>query len=175
MKKIIALLLVAIMSLSFVACDSGSKNEYSVGDMVSTDCAQLTLQSCEFAETYNSIGMGDGKIFVILTFSIKNIGKTKLGYIKTIDGNKDSLMYSAIPCVDYNDGYLFSYDDMLGNLDLCSTDSVLSDLEPLSDAVTVEVAIAVPTEVEEQENNPLVIKMAVPTTKGTKVFSYKIR
>ncbi len=175
MKKFIALLLVVIMSLSFVACDGGSKNVYAVGDMVSTDCAQLTLESCEFAETYNSIGMGDGKIFAVLTFSIKNIGKTKLGYIKTIDGNKDSLMYSAIPCIDYNDGYLFSYDDMLGNLDLCSTDSILSDLEPLSDGITVEVAIAVPSEVEENENNPLIIKMAVPATKGTKVFSYKIR
>ena len=81
MKKIIALLLVAIMSLSFVACDGGSKNVYAVGDTVSTDCAQLTLESCEFADTYNSIEMGDGKIFAVLTFSIKNIGKTKLGYI----------------------------------------------------------------------------------------------
>lgn len=175
MKKIIALLLFAIMSLSFVACDGDSKNVYAVGDLVSTDCAQLTLQSCEFAETYNSIEMDDDKIFAVLTFSIKNIGKTKLGFIKTIVGNKDSLMYSAIPCVDYNNGYLFSYDDMLGNLDLCSTDSVLSDLEPLSDAITVEVAIAVPAEVEIEASNPLVIKMAVPTTKGTKVFSYKIR
>lgn len=175
LKRIIALVLVVIISLSFAACDGGSKNVYTVGDTVSTDCAQLTLQSCEFAETYNSVGMGDGKIFAILTFSIKNIGKTKLGYIKTIDGNKDSLMYSAIPCVDYNEGYLFSYDDKLGTLDLCSTNSVLSDLEPLSDSITVEVAIAVPAEVEENTNNPLVIKMATPTTKGTKVFSYKIR
>ena len=84
-------------------------------------------------------------------------------------------MFSAMPCIDYNDGYLFSYDDMLGALDLCSTDMTLSDLEPLSDSITVEVAIAVPTEVEENETNPLLVKMAVPTTNGTKVFSYKIR
>ncbi len=175
MKKIIAVLLVAMMSLSFVACAGNLKNVYAVGDTVSTDCAQLTLQSCEFAETYNSIGMGDDKIFAILTFSMKNIGKTKLGYIKQINEKKDSLLFSSMPCIDYNDGYLFSYDDMLGALDLCSTDMNLSDLEPLSDSVTVEVAIAIPPEVEENESNPLLVKMAVPTTKGTKVFSYKIR
>ncbi len=175
MKKFVAMLLAFVMCLSFVGCDGGDKNLYAIGDMVSTDCAQLTLESCEFADIYNSLGMGDGKIFAVLTFSIKNTGKTKLGYIKTIDGNKDSLMYSAIPCIDYNDGYLFSYDDKLGNLDLCSTDLTLSDLEPLSDEITVEVAIAVPSEVKENENNPLLVKMAVPTTKGTKVFTYKIR
>lgn len=174
MKKLVALILVALMSLLLVACDDG-KNTYTVGSVVSTDCAQLTLESCEFADTYNSIDMGDGKVFAVLTFSMKNIGKTKLGYIKTINEKKDSLMFSAIPCIDYNDGYLFSYDDMLGTLDLCSTDMILSDLEPLSDDVTVEVAIAVPSEVEEKENNSLLVKMALPTTNGTKIFTYKIR
>ena len=173
MKKFVALILAAIMSLSFVAC--GDRNLYEVGNTVSTDSAQLTLESCEFADTYNGIGMGEGKVFAVLTFSVKNIGKTKLGFIKTINDKKDSLMFSAMPCIDYNDGYLFSYDDMLGQLDLCSTDKVLSDLEPLSDSITVEVAIAVPSEVEESEDKPLNVKMAVPTAKGTEVFTYKIR
>lgn len=174
MKKIIALLLVAVMSLLLVACGE-TKTDYSVGTMVSTDCAELTLISCDFSDTYNSIVANEGKVFAILSFSIKNTGKTEFSYIKTVDGKKDSLMFSAIPCVDYNNGYLFSYDDMLGNLKLCSTDMTLKNLEPLSDAFSVQVAIAVPAEVEENKDNPLVIKMAIPTTKGTEVFDYKIR
>ena len=174
MKKIIALLLLMVMSLSLVAC-GGTKTDYSVGTMVSTDCAELTLTSCDFSDTYNTIVADDGKVFVILSFSIKNTGKTELDYIKTVDGKKDSLMFSAIPCVDYNNGYLFSYDDKLGNVKLCSTDFTLKDLEPLSDALAVQVAIQAPAEVEENEDNPLVIKMAVPKSNGTQVFDYKIR
>ena len=117
----------------------------------------------------------EGKVFVILNFSIKNIGKTEFDYIKTVDSKKDSLMFSAIPCVDYNNGYLFSYDDKLGSVKLCSTDMTLKNLEPLSDAFSVQVAISVPAEVQENTDAPLVIKMAVPATKGTEVFDYKIR
>ncbi len=174
MKKILAFLLIVVMCISFAACGE-SKTDYSVGAMASTDCAELILTSCEFSETYNSIVADEGKVFVILNFSIKNIGKTEFDYIKTVDGKKDSLMFSAIPCVDYNNGYLFSYNDKLGNVKLCSTDMTLKNLEPLSDAFSVQVAISVPAEVEENTDNPLVIKMAVPSTKGTEVFNYKIR
>ena len=174
MKKIVAFLLIVVMCFSFVACGE-SKSDYSVGATVSTDCAELMLTSCDFSDTYNSIVADEGKVFAILTFSIKNIGKTEFDYIKTVDGKKDSLMFSAIPCVDYNNGYLFSYDDKLGNVKLCSTELTLKNLEPLSDAFAVQVAIAVPTEVEDNKDNPLIIKMAVPTTKGTEVFDYKIR
>ena len=174
MKKILAFLLIAAMCFSFAACGE-SKTDYSVGSMASTDCAELMLTSCEFSEKYNSIVADEGKVFVVLNFSIKNIGKTEFDYINTVDGKKVSLLFSAIPCVDYNNGYLYSYDDKLGNVKLCSTDMTLADLEPLSDAFSVQVAISVPAEVEENTDNPLVIKMAVPASKGTKVFDFKIR
>ncbi|MBE6819844.1 MAG: hypothetical protein E7516_02170 [Ruminococcaceae bacterium] len=175
MKKIIAVFLAVVMCLSFVACDGGDKNLYAIGDMVSTDCAQLTLESFEIVNEYGSLVNVDGKIFAVLTFSVKNIGKNELGYIKTINENTHSLLFSSMPCIDYNDGYLFSYDDKLGNLDFCSTHLTLSDLTPLSDGITVEVVILVPPEVKANEDNPLLVKMAVPKTNGTKVFTYKIR
>ncbi len=175
MKKIFALLLATVMCVSLVACGDSEGTLYAIGDTVSTDCAQLTLESFDFADTYNSYGMVDSKIFAVLTFSMKNTGKSELGYIKTVEGNTDSLMYSAIPCIDYNDGYLYSYDDKVGTLELCSTDYPFSNLQPLSSGEKVEVAILVPPTVAEDENNSLLVKMAVPTTKGTEVFTYKIR
>ena len=175
MKKTITLLLALVMCLSMCACGGGKGTLYAIGDTVSTDCAQLTLEALEFTDTYNSYKNVDGKIFAVLTFSMKNTGKTKLGYIKTVEGKIDSLMYSAIPCIDYNDGYLFSYDDKVGTLELCSTDYPFSDLEPLSIGEKVEVAILVPHYVADNENDSLLVKMAVPTTKGTKIFVYKIR
>ena len=174
MKKIVAFLLIVVMCFSFVACGE-SKSDYSVGATVSTDCAELMLTSCDFSDTYNSIVADEGKVFAILTFSIKNIGKSEFGYIKSIDGSGHSLLFSSIPCIDYDDGYIFSYDDMLGTLDFCSTDRNLSDLTPLSDSITVEVVILVPPEVKENEEAPLLVKMATPKTNGTEVFTYKIR
>ena len=174
MKKLFAFILVTMLSLSFVACGN-EKNTYVIGNTVSTDCAELTLESFEIADNYDSLVNVDGQIFAILTFSIKIIGKSEFGYIKSIDGSGHSLLFSSIPCIDYDDGYIFSYDDMLGTLDFCSTDRNLSDLTPLSDSITVEVVILVPPEVKENEEAPLLVKMATPKTNGTEVFTYKIR
>lgn len=174
MKKFIALILVATISLLLVACGS-DKTLYEVGDTVSTDCAQLTLDSFEIVDNYDSLVNVDGKIFAVLSFSVKNIGKAELGYIKSIDGSGHSLLFSSMPCIDYNNGYLFSYDDMLGTLDFCSTDRNLSDLTPLSDGIRVKVVILVAPEVKTDEDSPLLVKMAVPATKGTEIFTYKIR
>lgn len=171
MKKIVVVILAVVMCLSFAGCDGGSKKMYEVGDTVSTDCAQLTLNSFEIVDEYDSLTKVYGKKFAVLTFSVKNIGKTNLGFIKTIDGNRRSYSFSSMPCIDYNDGYLFSYESMLGG---CSINMDLADLAPLSD-VTVEVVILVPPEVKENEYNPLLVKMAVPKTNGSKVFTYKIR
>ncbi len=175
MKNLLMLVLATIMCVSLCACGGGEKKVYAVGKMVSTDCVELTLESFEFAETYNSIGMPDGDIFAVLNLTVKNIGKTELSHFETVDGNSYSLMYSGIPCIEYGDGYLFSYDDMLGSLDLCSTDLTLGDLKPLSDGMTVEVAIIIPSEVKNNEDNPLLVKMAVPASKGTEIFTYTIR
>ena len=74
MKKIIALLLLMVMSLSLVAC-GGTKTDYSVGTMVSTDCAELTLTSCDFSDTYNTIVADEGKVLLFSLFQLKTLEK----------------------------------------------------------------------------------------------------
>lgn len=85
MKKILSLLLVLSCCLGLCACSNNLKPSaimYEIGDKVSTDCAELTLEEAKFVD-YTS-----EKSCVLLTFSMRNIGKTALGYINPDEGGE---------------------------------------------------------------------------------------
>ena len=191
MKKVLSVLLALILCLSLCACASNAKSEkvYEVGEMVSTDAAQVILNSYSFEDSYNSIKLGqngfDEGYFVILKFSIKNTGKTNLQN-PVLPDRWSNGYFAEMVCMEYNDGYLFYCEPISNGIQNWSIENFyspyninISDIKPLSDAIDVETAIYVPKEVVDKTAAPLFAKIAVPDSKGghygTEIFTYKIR
>ncbi len=178
MKKIVALLLAAVMCLSFVAC--GGSTEYQVGDTFGTDAVELKLINASFGDEYYIKEEGvirapnEGQTFILIDFSLKNIGKTKLGYFPTAD-KKDTYIPGAIVTVDYNDGYTYSIDSF-NTTGYCTQNPTLNNLEPLAEAATYSAYISVPKEVAENTDAPLLVKFHLVNSSGRgEVVTYSIR
>lgn len=145
--------------------------KFAVGETASTEVIEFTLNSVEFADHLSltpgdeyltpisadaSGGLipNDGKIFVCFSFTVKNIGKVKLG---TTAYNTLSLVYS--------DGYTFEVDPYNtfvrtdDNFYLLQRMNGLLSLDVLSDAQTYRGYIQVPTEVMEHTEEPLELKI----------------
>ena len=191
MKKTISLLLTLVMCLFLCACnsDSESENVYEIGEMVSTDAAQLILNSYSFENSYRSIKLGqdgfDEGYFIVLKFTIKNIGKTNL-QDPVLPDRWSNGYFAEMVCVDYNDGFLFYCEPISDGTQEWSIKSFyapydinIHDIKPLSDAIDVETAIYVPKEVVDNTDAPLFAKIALPDSEGghygTEIFTYKIR
>lgn len=191
MKKVLSVLLALILCLSLCACASNAKSEkvYEVGEMVSTDAAQVILNSYSFENSYRSMKLGqdgfDEGYFIVLNFTIKNIGKTNLQN-PVLPDRWSNGYFAEMVCVDYNDGFLFYCEPISDGTQEWSIKSFyspydinISDIKPLSDAIDVETAIYVPKEVVDNTAAPLFAKIAVPDSKGghygTEIFTYKIR
>ena len=193
MKKAVSLILALILLLSLCACGEKKPSEatepeetlYAVGDTVSSDSAELVLTSYEVSETYgSSVAESDG-IFIIVDFTLKNIGKSDLGFVFNKASGTESKYFRVIPTIDYNDGYLFTCGDVRLGGSVCDwscfTDSdveFISDLKPQGKTATAQVAIYVPREIVENEEAPLLIKMSIPSASGengTETFTYKVR
>ena len=186
MKKTLSLLLALVLCLSLCACgsdiDSTSsdtptesdvtiENEevvedepttYKVGDTVSSDIMEVKLISVSYTEEYNDYSFEDGS-FVVVKFSLKNIGKNTLSFLTGINGGESKIPAFSL-AVDYNDGYTFTLDDIeTPSVDISyelfySPEVFTDELKPLSDAVTYTVAIFVPNEVIDNTEAPLAIR-----------------
>ena len=202
MKKKLVLLLATLMCISLCACgrSESSTNEVSVenttktdekeiteneiGDTVSTDVAEVVLLNVSYEDTYGIVTPKEGYSFVVVDFSLKNIGKTNLAPFPT-QGQGKSYVLGDIVSVDYNNGYTFFVDNVEGkdgstynesSMKKTSDDLLISDLKPLSDAATAQAAICVPNEVVENTNTPLLIKINLLNSEGEKVTAvYSIR
>ncbi|MBQ9968757.1 MAG: hypothetical protein IJO88_08555 [Oscillospiraceae bacterium] len=201
MKKAIALILALLLCLSLVACSGNEQEErpatvpaidveveetpvlYQIGDTVSTDIIELVLLDVAYTASYGICTPKDGNSFIVTTFSLKNIGKTDLGFFPAFNGS-ESICPDAIVGVDYDDGYIFYAGDVDGNDGQVYQDSVfvnpdgryLSDLKPLSEAETFEVAICVPNQVVENTEAPLLIKFnLLNSADETMVAAYSLR
>jgi len=212
MKKLMALVLAMIMLVSFAGC--GGNNEvaeegkaeapeqedevqeetktfYEMGNPAGTDAVEVVLESYDVSPVYalniyEDLIPKEGYSFVVVNYSIKNVGKTDLGFFPCADGKNESICAETIVSVDYNDGYIFYVDEVelfngktygrdffVGGE---NEDVYLDDIKPLSPAVSYEVAICVPNEVIENTDAPLLIKFNLLNSNNEKVVvSYKIR
>ena len=210
MKKLLGALLVAIMIAMVTACGASENTEssaekdveatvesnsneddssyYSVGESASNDCVEITLNSVEFEssrlEAASTIIPEDGQKFVTIEFTIRNIGKTELGYFKKPGGNSKQI--KDMPYVDYNDGYTFMISDvdaadgktymtMMGFFFDPNEGNLTSDLKVLGEALVCTGSIVVPEEVVTNEDAPLLIGFNVPTENDEGQIVYKIR
>ena len=178
MKRIVALFLAAVICLGFSAC--GGSTELEVGNTFGTDAVELKLISASFGDEYYVKEEGvirapnEGQTFILISFSLKNIGKTKLDYFPTIN-NKHTYIPGAIVSVDYNNGYTYSIDDFNIN-GYCTQSPTLNNLEPLSEAAIYSACISVPKEVAENTEAPLRINFNLVNANGRgEVVTYSIR
>lgn len=212
MKKTLALILAIALCLSLCACSGNGGQEttattegssettaattattaapteaapamYQIGDTARTDIVEVVLNDVSFADTYSVCTAQEGYTFIVVNYSIKNIGKTELGFFPTFHRSR-SIIPSSIVGVDYNDGYIFYVDDVVGSdgqtyyysVFADPDDTDLDDLKPLSEAVTFEAAICVPNQVIEDTAAPLLIKFNLLNEAGeTVVAIFSIR
>ena len=195
MKKVLSLLLALVMCLSLCACGGdasgggigGGTTTYKIYDTASTDAVEVKLKSVSYEDEYYIKGKSDavpanGYTFVVIEFSVKNIGKTDLDYFPLPSGNY-TYIPGAIVCVDYNDGYTFWLDDVKGKNgvtydenDLYTNYPTLNELKPLGETATYKVAICVPYEVVDNTEAPLLIKFYLVKANGrSEVITYTIR
>ena len=166
-----------------------SKNiTYSVGDTVNTDKAQFMLQNFEFAhvllanydenyltpttmdniETGNKFNVPDeGKVFISFSFTLQNIGKTKLDNFITNDHGSTNCLYGYVT-IEYADGYIFG-----GDKETCihknSGDSWplgQMKLDILAPANEYRGYIEVPMELMTNSDTPLFFVMQLPNENG---------
>ena len=143
MKKILSLLLALTMILGLCACgnvdETNSETIYKLGDTVSTDIAEFTLERAEFAIVLSNLGstLGEpkeydpkkdsknpyiaatGHTYVLTEFKLKNIDSREL------DISKGSSFRNDLMTVDYNNK---SYNQSL---------SVLGDLIKTEEGSTI--------------------------------------
>lgn len=174
MKKILSLVLVLAMCLSLCAC--GGANYFALGETASTDAVELTLNEVSFGkEQYvngRNIVSENGKTFMFINFTMKNIGKATLDYFPTAN-DKYTYVPSAIVSVDYNGGYTYFVDNFI---DYSTSSPALNELEPLGEAATYTVIISVPDEVAENTQAPLLVNFNLVNSKSKgEVVSYTIR
>lgn len=185
MKRIIALLMALLVSISLCACGGGngvseptettvpSVVKFAVGETASTEVIEFTLDSVEFADHLSltpgdeyltpiaadaSGGLipNDGKTFVWFSFTVKNIGKVELW----------STAYDTMSLI-YSDGYTFEVDTHNNfvrtddNFYLLQRRNGILGLDVLSDAQTYRGYIQVPTEVMENAGEPLELKISL--------------
>ena len=176
MKRILSLALAFVLILSLTAC--GSKT-YNVGDTVSTKAAELTVTSVRFEKQYRDVFPEDGGFFVVVSLKIRNIGSEKLsmpygpyfGDIVTVLYGENKYAFAVDRVVD-------KIGESYGKSIFDSSDpyTPLIDLKPLSEAQTGTVAIHVPAEVAENTDEPLVIRVEVPSGDSQhEIFMYNIR
>ena len=198
MKKMICMLLALAMMFTFAAC--GAETEapeenvpeeivpeevfYSLGDTVSTESIEFTLDEFDFHKCLSNVGDGDylnplseddiwynsknpyyaddEHIMVRISFTYKNIGKTTIDPISGLS--------SYVFSLEYSDGYTF------GEFGTASKNSdgqyaSMGDIEPLSNAVNGRGAVKVPIVVMENTEEPIVLIVKLDGQE----FKYKIR
>lgn len=173
MKKLTALILAMVMLLSLTACVGGDSLEpstviYKIGDTVTTDIIEFTLNEFNFERYYSN---KDEK-YAVVNCSLKNIGKTKIDNSTTVKvSNGSTVTYASsiesIMRINYNDGFLFD--------ESTNIFGTTWDLEPLSPAQTYEAAYSVPQEIIDNTSAPLILEVFLPNNGTTEMYSYRIR
>lgn len=187
MKKFLALLLSVLLCFSLCACSKGTDTQNTtnptnkIGDTAGTDAVEVKLNGVSYKDEYVTVTPQSGYSFVVVNFSLKNVGKTDLSYFHIPNGS--TYIPGKIVSVDYNNGYTFMLDDVKGasgtvysENDFYTNYPNLNELKPLGEGATYKVAICVPDEVIDNTEAPLLIKFfLVNSNRASEVVTYTIR
>lgn len=188
MKKLLSLVLAALMLLSFAACSGSNGNggqtangtqkpteakEYRIGQTVKTDKIEFTLTKIDYTNYIGTNGSGNdvasGNVCLSAYYTVKNIGKTKMTF-STMFGVRN-----ADVVVDYDDGYTFeSVGSRIKEGSVYAYHS--QDILPLSDAKEIVTFFEAPKAIQEETRKSLHINVTLTYEDGTQeVFVYVIR
>ncbi len=197
MKKFISLLLACVFCIALCSC--GEENivdepiadepiadvptTYKIGEAASNDTAEVVLVDVSYKDEYSSFGTDDEHTFVVVTYTLKNVGKTTFGYFPIYPNDgvvKNTKRPAEILWVDYNDGYVFAAEDPGDPYDVTyfqsPRDADITNHAPLSKEAVYEVAIVVPDEVIENTEAPLNICFNVlNSAKQKETFTFSVR
>ena len=204
MKKVISMLLVLACCLSLCACGDTKIQTASIGETVSSDRAEFILKRFEFGKNLyydNSITNDnfllpiaedeltelpagetsktseDGKVFLSLSFSIENIGKTPLREFVDLPDGSSTIYLSGYIELEY-DGYLFRNTDDNAFFKKSTSFWSLATLEmdvmaPVENYVGY---ITVPEKVMTDTETPLYLRVYLPNEAGKfETYTYKLR
>lgn len=180
MKKIIALLLVSLMAICLLcACGSGKDGasntsktaEYKMGDTVSTDSVEFTLDDLTYSEYWDPNGdfvckfMGDGNVCANVYFKVKNLGKEAI-YSHT----------AAMLVLDYDNGYTYKTGDVYHKSSNGDYVANYEELVPLSDAEELVGYFEIPITIQDDTEHSLHINVTIYNSEGEEeTFVYVIR
>ena len=196
-KTIIGFLLVISILLSLCACGGGAeKQEKSfavLNETIKTDKEEFTLIDFRYAKTIgfdfapnsgissksnNFFTADDGKVFAWVSFTIKNIGKTKLDDFASYEGGSSCFIskYLTFEC----DGYKFGGADTEGNPFGSSDDNInwytgaTLDLDVLSAVKYYRGVIEIPEELA-KSNEPIYLHVQMATeNEGMTIMGYEL-
>lgn len=200
MKKIISIFAIFVMMISLVACGESAPKTYEIGEAVSSNNMELCVKSVTFNPNYPNDDSVRGSIqfkndpgytFLVVRYTIKNIGKTDLGFVTTPVTR--TILSSSLISLDYNNGYEFNFGDAIDATGQSFHDSCfkriisgddnissehITDLKPLGKTIEIEIGFYVPSEVETNTSAPLNINAYLyeeGADKDTVSVTYKVR
>lgn len=166
--------LVGIVILLSKGSNAVNAKLYNIGETITNkDGVEFTLKRFEFVDSvydgdyitssvsnYSSSTPSSQNALISVTYTLKNTGKEAKNY------------YCTFGIVDYNDGYIFSYEEPLGIhlIDAPQRTSISGSsetLQPLSNEIEITAFLEVPKEIKDNLQAPLIYKNFG--------FSYKIR
>lgn len=198
MKKLLALMLSAVVMVSLTACGNESNNsdndsttnELSVGDTLNSDIIEFTLTRVEFADQLKyasfSTGTPPDPEYMLPTDEpqsnstfVADDGYTMLSYSYTLKytGKEEIEVDTAMGITaSYDDGYTFEvWSDAYMWSDYISTDGD-TKLKPLDPQGEGRGCMKVPDEVADNTDKPLKITVSIPNGDGSTVDAvYTIR
>ena len=145
-------------------------HEYALGDTVSTDWREFTLNDYSFTSFWGPNGeknksVSSGNVCMNVFFTVKNIGKKAFNTVNVVWMQ-----------ADYNEGYLFDLKDTYHGRGQGSYVANSLDIQPLTDAMGFVSYFEVPKEIEEDSEHPLHVNVTLKYEDGTtETFVYVIR
>lgn len=155
MKKVITLVLAAIMLVSLCAC--GAEKTLSLGETVTIGDYEITVTNTELTygwdpNTYISWSNSpNGSIHFIIEYTVKNVGKSEIRIphgLFTVIYDEDYTFEEAA----FGESYYYSY----------NTNSYVANgdvLPPLSKEVKCQTCIDVPEQIKDDTSTPLKLKL----------------
>lgn len=164
MKKILAILLTITMCIPLVACGGAQTKEIGLNETITVGDYEFTLAETEFVDQYYVGGVykfcGEGNVHFVVETTFKNIGKEEI-----------SVPYTFLE-LEYGDGYTFSPESTYCySFDTNSFVANASTLAVLADAKPCQTYFEVPEAVQNNEEEPLKLKITVSGTE----YIYNVR
>lgn len=196
MKRIISIIIVAIMIFCLAACGPSSSR---LNEPTEVGTWEITIQKIQFAKSItrflssnqidsyenllvpngqdsSSLGLDQGEVFAVVTYTMKNIGKES-----TRIWNIDTREFDGVGRFVYSDGYIFENDDTdhrpqpyvfsEGSRIEMASDYVLN---PLSSEVECRVCFVLPEEIVTNTEKSLTYEITINESGKDKTIRFEV-